>query len=432
MARRAAAAWGLSEGETLSRLLHLVRMVGLAAAGAVLAWLVVSKTLVAFLAVNAPQAALWLSPSDPQALLSLAEARLDPATGAPRPGTGPLVGEWAEAALAGDPLDARALRILGQVADAAGEKERARTLMQAASRRSVQDSWAAHWLLKDAFDRKQYATALRYADLLLRTRTQALPHVLPALGRMAETPEAIAALEQLLAANPPWRRAFFRALPRAVTDARTPLRLLLAVRQAPDAPTLADIGDYVRLLMERGHYELAYYAWLQFLPADQLAGAGALFNGSFELAPSGLPFDWSLGGGKGATVEIAERPDRPGERALLVSLGPGRVELAGVGQTLLLPPGAYRLRVSHRGQLTGPRGLVWRIACAEAGGAALGQSPMILGSAPAWTKVEVAFTVPEQGCRVQRLRLSLDARMPSEQLVWGALWIDDARIARAE
>jgi hypothetical protein len=405
-----------------------LRALGLAAAGAVLAWLVLSKSLVAFLAADAPQAALWLSPADPQALLNLAEARFGAAPGA----THAQVRAWAEAALAGDPIDARALRILGQAAHAAGDEERARVLMEAAGRRSVQDSWALHWLLKDAYDRKDYAGALRYADVLLRTRTQALQHVLPVLGRMAETAEAVAPLEKLLAANPPWRRAFFAALPRAVTDARTPLRLLLAVRQTPDAPTLAEVREYVHLLMQRKLYDLAYYAWLQFLPAGQLAAAGTLFNGSFELAPSGLPFDWSIGGGKGATAEIAERPDRPGERALLVALGPGRVELSGAEQTLMLAPGAYRLQASYRGELVGPRGLVWRIACADSGGPPLGQSPMILGAAPAWKEIEAAFTVPETGCRVQRLRLSLDARMPSEQLVSGAIWLDDVRIARTE
>jgi hypothetical protein len=411
--------------------LQLLRAIGLAAAGAVLAWLVVSKTLVAFLAANAPQAALWLSPRDPQALLNLAEARFDAAAGATQAEVRAVVRARAEAALAGDPVDARALRILGQVAHAGGDAARARALMGAAGRRSVQDSWAAHWLLKDAFDGKDYAGALRHADVLLRTRTQALQQVLPVLGRLAETPEAVAGLERLLAANPPWRRAFFSALPRAVTDARTPLRLLLAVRQSPDAPTLADVRDYVHLLMQRKLYDLAHYAWLQFLPAAQLAGAGTPFNGGFELVPSGLPFDWSIDGGKGATAGIAERPDRPGQRALLIALGPGRVELAGAVQTLMLAPGAYRLQAGHGGQLTGPRGLVWRIACAD-GGPPLGQSPMILGHAPVWTETEMAFTVPATGCPAQHLRLVLDARMPSEQLVSGKVWLDDVRITRTQ
>jgi hypothetical protein len=405
-----------------------LRAAGLAAAGVVLAWLVVANSLVAFLAANAPQAALWLSPGDPDALLNLAESRFDPAAAA----THADVRAWAEAALAGDPLNPRALRILGQVAHAAGDDGQARALIEAAGRRSVQESWAAHWLLKDAYDRKDYAAALRYADVLLRTRTQALWPVMAFLGRMAEIPEAADGLEKLLATSPPWRRSFFSVLPRAVTDARTPLKLLLAVRETPDAPTLADIRDYLHLLVERKFYDLAYYAWLQFLPASQLAGVGNVFNGSFESAPSGLPFDWKIGGGKGASIGIAERPDRPGERALLVALGPGRVELDGVEQILMLTPGAYRLQAAFRGDLSGPRGLVWRIACVDASGQPLGQSPMILGAAPAWKEADMTFTVPAKACRAQQLRLFLDARMPSEQLVSGQVWLDDVRISRTE
>jgi hypothetical protein len=405
---------------------------GLAAVGAGLAWLVVAKSLAAFLATPAPQAALWLSPDDPEALLNLADARFDPAAAATEEARAE-VRAWAEAALAADPVSARALRILGHVAHAAGDDSHARAFMEAAGRRSVQESAALHWLLKDAYDRKDFAAALRYADVLLRTRTPALWPVMAFLGRLAETAEAEAGLERLLAANPPWRHNFFKVLPRAVTDARTPLKLLLAVRDTAAAPTLADLRDYVDLLVEKKFYDIAYYGWLQFLPAAHLAGAGNVFNGSFEIALSGLPFDWRIGGGTGAAVEIVERSDRPGERALMIALGPGRVELAAaVEETLMLTPGAYRLQAAFRGEVSGPRGLAWRIACVEALGQSLGQSAMMVGAAPAWKDVEMMFTVPEKGCRAQQLRLFLDARMPSEQLVSGQVWLDDVRISRTE
>jgi hypothetical protein len=80
------------------------------------------------------------------------------------------------------------------------------------------------------------------------------------------------------------------------------------------------------------------------------------------------------------------------------------VELAaGLEQTLMLTPGAYRLQAAFRGELSGPRGLVWRIACIG-GGPPLGQSPMILGAAPAWKEAEMTFTVPEKDCKAQQLR----------------------------
>jgi hypothetical protein len=454
----------------LARLFLLVRTMGLGALAAGLAWLVVTKSLVAYLALNAPEAALRLDAGDPEALASLAErhvvAERAGKADTPTPSGAPL--GWselakavtqadrgkapsaealsdaaarelreaarirAETALARDPINARALRILGLIAEAAGNEERALAYMQAAASRSIQESWALDWLMRHNYDKKDYAAALWYADALLRTRSQARARVLPVLGSIAEKPEARGELDKLLAANPPWRRLVLAALPRAVTDARTPLLLLLALRGTAHPPTSADIHDYVSLLAANKFYELAYYTWLQFLPPEHLTGAGLLFNGSFQSQPTGMPFDWVLRAGPGAAVDIVERTDKAGERALLIELGPGRVELGGVAQTLLLGPGRYRLEGKWRGEIAGRRGLVWRVACADKGGAPLGESPMLLGTAPSWKDVELAFTVPPAGCRAQHLRLELDARMASEQLVSGSVWLDDLAIVRAE
>src|ERR1700722_385440 len=50
-----------------------LRMILLGIAGAILAWLVVSRSLSAYLADVAPQAALWLDPQQPKALVNLAD-----------------------------------------------------------------------------------------------------------------------------------------------------------------------------------------------------------------------------------------------------------------------------------------------------------------------------------------------------------------------
>jgi hypothetical protein len=465
--------------------------IGLSAVGVILAWLVISRSLVAYLAVNAPEAALWLQASDPGALLSLAEGHIDaarirepgkaadapaasppppqktepsakpgeplrlwselakavtqareerdreevpPSSEAPSPSSAvramrERVRAWAEAALVNDPINARALRILGQLAQAAGEDGRAASYMQAAARRSIQESVAVDWLMRRNHLKKDHAAALYFADALLRTRSRAMERVLPVLASMAETPEARDELEKLLAGNPPWRRPFLSALPSAVSDARIPLVLLLALRATPNPPTTADIRDYVALLAAHKFYELSYYTWLQFLPAEQLGSTGLLFNGSFEFPPSGLPFDWSLGKGAGATVDIVQRADQAGQRALYIELGPGRVEFGGVAQTLLLAPGSYRFNGRYRGEIVGRRGLIWRVACADAEGP-LAQSPMMVGLAAGWKDIAFSFTVPASGCRAQHLRLDLDARMASEQLVSGSVWYDELAIAR--
>jgi len=177
-------------------------------------------------------------------------------------------------------------------------------------------------------------------------------------------------------------------------------------------------------------YVEGMWLMLQFLPPGQLSSTGLLFNGSFEVTPSGLPFDWVIIPGAGVTIDITNRPDRDGQRALLIEFGHGRVEFGGIRQLTMLAPGTYEFKGKYKGEVLGKRGLVWRVACADTPAAPIGASSMALGASPRWKDVDFTFTVPDQNCRAQQIRLEHDARMPSEQLVTGAIWYDELRIAR--
>jgi len=461
----------------MARMASILRAGLLGCLAVVLAWVVVSQSLVAYLAVAAPGIAVKLRSDEPRALLNLVERQLQadaasagtrgsadrstppapsddrlrelidaarPLTqNAPRderPGSDVSghdrvaledLQRWTELALARDPVNARALRLLGQLALRQGDEARAERFMTGAVHASVRESVAAHWLMQRKFDQRQYAQALSLADALLRTRSRILPYVVPTLARMAEIPAAKEKLKELLATNPPWRSQFFAALPRAVSDARTPLEILLSLREATEPPSASDLRGYLDVLIDHKFYELAYYTWLQFLPPEQLSSTGLLFNGSFEHTPSGLQFDWTLPTGNGVTIDIAQRPDQPDQRALLIELGPGRVEFPGIQQMLLLAPGTYGFKGQYKGEIIGRRGFVWRATCIGAPSTPLGQSPMMIGTIPAWQAIEFSFTVPEQDCRAQLVRLELDARMASEQLVSGTVWCDELTIARA-
>jgi hypothetical protein len=440
----------------------IIRRIVIAALAALLIWQVVTRSLVAYLANASPELALKIDPSYPQALLNLAEASVlaaaraaansqpsqdparDQATDLDRlkglsdmaravPHSAPpiareVVRHWVEQALAAQPRNARALRLLGQIAEHDGDEAKAARYMEAAARTSIRESAAVYWMMRKTQEDRDFDAALYYADALLRTRSQVLPVVMPLLGRMAEDPVAKDKLKRIIATNPPWRSQFFAALPRAVTDARTPLEFLLS---AKESITPNNLRDYLSVLIEHKFYELAYYAWLQFLEPRQLSNMGLLFNGSFETPPSGLPFDWLIPAGRGYTVDIAQRTDQSDQMALLLQFGPGRVEMSSIEQVLLLAPGTYRFEAQYRGEIIGRRGLVWRLGCISAPATAvLGQSPMVTGIASDWRKIEFSFSVPAEDCRAQRLRLELDARMASEQLVSGFAWFDEVTVSR--
>jgi hypothetical protein len=273
-----------------------------------------------------------------------------------------------------------------------------------------------------------YAAAAKYADALLRTWPRSMPLIIPSLATMAETPDAREALVNLLADNPPWRSSFFLYLKGHIRDPRAPLKILLALKATPHPPTLREIGAYLRLLLDNKLYRSSYYSWLQFLTPAELNSAGLLFNGDFALVPSGLPYDWTITSGDGATIEIAPKDEHSTDRALSIELGPGRVDFHPVSQLLSLAPGRYTLSGSFKGDIHGRRGLRWSVECLTKP-RTLAKTEMFLGDVPRWTGFTTSVEVPAD-CEAQSIKLTLDARSASETMVSGVAWFDSLAILR--
>ncbi len=461
----------------------------LAVLGLCLGWQVANKSFGSFLSETAPLVALRFNSSDPQALLLAAETTLnesalaalaalqrehdesgdtsssrpngggetDPVTLSRRAGEAvqrrlaELAGKggptgvveqltislaeanrdargMAETAIANDPFNARGLRLLGQMADNAGEMERAGALMSAAAHRSLREGVAAYWLMQQSFTRREFVKGLEFADSLLRSNPALLPVLSPTLAQVATDAEGINALKVLLETNPPWRSQFLTAMTTTVSDPRTLLDVMLSLKDSTAPPTKSDVGGFLRFLISNNLDELAYYSWLQFLPPDQLSVAGLLFNGGFEMVPSGLPFDWVFSPGGGVTIDRSLRKDREREHGLFIEFGYGRVDFRSVKQMTMLPPGTYRLSGQYLSQISAKRGLVWRVTCDR--DRTLGETPMILGVSRTWKEFSALITVPDSGCRSQTVRLDHDARSASEQLITGSVWFDDIQIVR--
>jgi len=168
-------------------------------------------------------------------------------------------------------------------------------------------------------------------------RPDLIAQVMPTLSQIADSKDAGSELSGLLATNPPCASNFSSSCPISfqMHGHRSISFSISGTRQRRRRPRSFAVIRHTL-------YELAYYTWLQLLPAEQLGNAGLLFNGSFELAPSGLPFDWLISSGSGVTATIATRPDRDTERAVFIEFGHGRVEFQGISQVTMLSPGTYK------------------------------------------------------------------------------------------
>ncbi len=393
-----------------------------------LVWMIVRHSFVAYLADVAPLSALRLRSGQPAALVALAdlqfndpelkkagEEQLRSAAASLRPGV-------VEAILA-NPLDARAFRLLGQFAEAESDLVGAEKFMREATRLSLNETIAVEWMMRRSFARKNFSAAAYYADVFLRVRPNMMSFAAPVLWPMAEDEKTRPLVVKLLLADPYWRSIFFTQISGGFADARTPLKLLLALNDSPVPPTAKEISAYLTFLIQHKLYAFAYEVWLQFLTPEEQQNAGFLFNGDFKTAPSGAPFDWIFQTRGDVSATIAHEVD-VGKSALQIVMGPGRTEALDVSQIVALAPGAYRFKGLLRGDIIGPRGLRWTASCMEAAANSppLGESPMALGDFPEWKPVEFAFAVPETGCSAQRIKLFLPARSASDQLVTGTLY----------
>ena len=385
------------------------------------AWRVLSLGMADNLARSDPQRALAWRSDHPAALVGLAERLVDsdPARAA----------ELARAALAANPLEGRAYRALGQLAEKRGEMAEAVRLYEIATTRSPRDLPTHAWLQRHYLFSGELSKALRHADLTLRVQPQASAMQFPVLQILAATPRAQAELAQLLGRQPPWRGGFISHLCRNAPDSDAIAGFMTRLRLGPGGLADGELSAWIDRLSRDGRWSQAYLSWVLALPADKQSELGNVFNGGFEREPSNSGFDWRFGRVPGAYIERLSTSGAGGDFALRVSFEERRVPFNHVRQLLALPPGRYRLSGRARPEgLRSERGLVWSVQCAD-DNKQLAASEPISGQSP-WKTFSVPFELPADRCGGQWLRLGVPARIPAEQRIGGRAWFDDLQIVR--
>src|SRR5262245_33453287 len=380
------------------------------------------------LARSDPDAALLLAPWEPVALDERAQRQFSSPGGELEP-----VEDLARRALVVDPLDSRALSLLGMVAERKGDLVRAETLISLSAARTWRNPEAHVWLFGQAIRRGKFEEALVHADGLLRLYPGSSPTAFsisattfPILALFGLDPRGLAALEGALAANPPWRREFLSRVVVNGANDRLMTRLYRSLSRSNQPPTAGEMKPYLERLIQAGRFDEAYQEWRT---TNSLAETPAQypFNGNFEGPFDGSPFNWVFDFVSGAEIQITKAPDGEKSRALRVEFSGARANIGRVGQLLMLTPGNYRLELAEKASsLRTERGLVWQIACAESR-SVLAETNPLMGTMP-WTQLKVKFTVPASDCQAQWLKLIIPARTASESEIEGEAWFKGFRV----
>ena len=393
---------------------------GLLALSVWLAW----EVLKAPVAARAPPSiGVRIAATSPEVLRRAAEAEFT----AGRPGNAEAL---AEESLVRAPFNARALRVRGLAAAEAGETEQADQLLTLAGNWSLRDDPAHAWLVEYRLRQGDYASSFAHADTLARRRTDIRPQIFSLFTTAAASdPEALRAVANLLAAAPPWRGAYWSYLKGADQGDELLLSLAIALESSASPFTQRELSWlYQRWLGER---RLAAIGALRE-QVRRPAPADLVLNGSFSgsSAEEISPFGWKLGRSAGLTVEVVE-DDRDSRNLALRAEYDGFGSAAIAEQVLTLSPGPYVFSADYRIESDAARAsLWWSLVCIDdrkqlAEARATGERATPGAS---WAAVRVDFTVPEQGCLVQRLSLT---PRPADRRAPIAAWFDDVDISGA-
>jgi tetratricopeptide (TPR) repeat protein len=391
-----------------------------------IAWSIVAQTTALSLARSQPHATLGFVADQDAALNRVVEQEL-----AEPDGNLDSAREWAQRALRTSPLNARALTLLGLIAERKHDQKNAEALMRIAAARTWRDETTDEWLLNLEAQRGDYAHALPYADAILRTSYPFQPELFPVLASFTVDPRAFEALTTFLATAPPWRFWFLSELSGRLANQMRLVQLYAALNDSENPPTKDELRPYLNRLINDEKFELAYRAWRATMPPQQRADETYPFNRDFEFPVDGLPFNWNLKAVAGADSRVVSSVDNDKKRALLVEFSGARVRFANVKQLMLLPAGDYSFSGKVKTtELRTSRGLWWRIFCANASVNTLANTELVSGTMP-WTDFTVKFQVPATDCEAQWLQLELPARIEAELGIEGLVSYQDLRITPA-
>lgn len=350
------------------RSIGIARILILSALGLVGAWFAAALAISGVARIKAPQAALMVIPNESTALASRADQLFFA-----NPQNPPREVELlARRALESQAINAKALRILGYVADAKGDTETAEKYVRMAAKLSRREPGAQLWLVEASARKGDVAQTLVHYDIALRTKPDTQTILFPRLITAIIDPEIRAALKPYIRADNGWAPAFLYFANANSKNLPVLVDLIIETGGLADEESAKsqELGLLGRLVAEN-YFADARRLYLQMPDAKPARLTSAAFDAGDRDARFG-PMGWQLledpDAGGGFTGSGGDKRTRLAIFANSATTRPVATKL------LYLKPGKYFFSARLANLDRGDGGFLrWQMRCPAIGGT------------PAWT-----------------------------------------------
>jgi hypothetical protein len=285
------------------------------------------------------------------------------------------------------PLSPQPFLVRGVQAQTEGNADAATRAFAAAQWRDPRSLPAAYFLANAYFQRGDSLHGLEQTGILARLSPGGSAAVAPFVASYARNPHNWPQIRALFRAQEELEDNVLTSLARDPANAHAVLELADAQHRKPDSPW---VGVLLTNLIDSGDLARARSVWASI--SGVAGNSGLVFDPGFSKPIPSPPFNWTLGS---SNIGLAER--QPGGRLHVIFYG--NVDGVLASQLVLLPPGAYELRMQVAGAPQHPESMRWSIRCSKSS-EPLGLIAVDQAARGPWT-----FTIPAN-CPAQWLELS--------------------------